>query len=138
MLGHMASLIHLISRAQSPDFLLYTDASTHGWGCSLLHHIADGLWSQEKSALRINLVELRAVRLALLQFQHLLQSKIVRVLADNTTALAYLSHHGGTHSSALNNEAQWTLRWTESRSISLLPQSGVSSPNSGHQGEHPF
>ena len=92
MLGHMASLIHLISRAQSPDFLLYTDASTHGWGCSLLHHIADGLWSQEKSALRINLVELRAVRLALLQFQYLLRGKTVGMFADSTSALAYLLH----------------------------------------------
>ena len=46
----------------------------------------------------------------------------VGVCADNTTALAYLSHQGGTHSSALNDEAQRTLRWEESKSISLRTQ----------------
>ena len=106
----------------SPDFLLYTDASTQGWGCSLLHHTAGGLWSEEESTLHINLLELRAVRLALVHFQHLLQGKTVGVFADNTTALAYLSHQGGTHSSTLNEEAQQTLRWAESRSISIRTQ----------------
>ena len=58
-------------RDVSLDFLPYTDVSTHGWGCSLLH-TAGGLWSEEKSALCINLLELWAVRLALLQFQNFL------------------------------------------------------------------
>ena len=64
----------------------------------------------------------QSVRLALLHFQHLLQGKTVGVCADSTTALAYLSHQGGTHSSALNDEAQRTLRWEESKSISLRTQ----------------
>ena len=46
------------------------DASTQGWGCSLLHHTMDGLWSEEESALHSNLLELQAVWLALFQFQH--------------------------------------------------------------------
>ena len=92
----------------SQDFLLYTDASTHGWGCFLLHHTVGDLWSKENSTLHINLLELRAVRLALLQFQHL-TGKTVVVFAD-ITALAYLLQQGGTHSSALNNEVQRMLR----------------------------
>ena len=105
----------------SLDFLLYMDASIHSWGCSLLHYTVGGLWSKEESALHIYLLELQSVWLALLHFQHL-QGKIVGVFADNTTALAYLSYHGSTHSSALNDEAQWTLCWVESKSICLWPQ----------------
>ena len=52
----------------SPDFLLYTEVYTRGWGCSLLHHTAGGLWSNEEPTLRINLLELRAVRLTLVHF----------------------------------------------------------------------
>jgi len=109
-------------REASPDFLLYTDASTEGWGGSLLHHTTGGLWSEEESASHINLLELRAIRLALLHFQHLLQGKTVGVFADNTTALAYIAHQGGTHSSTLNNEAQRILRWAEDKAITIKTQ----------------
>ena len=106
----------------SLDFLLYIDASTHGCGCSLLHHTVGGLWSKEESILHIILLELQAVRLALLQFQHLLQGKTVGVFANNTTDLAYHFHQEGTHSLVLINEGQWTLHWTESKLISSRPQ----------------
>ena len=69
-------------RDVSLDFLLYTDASTHGWGCSLLHHAAGGLWSEIESTLRINLLELWAVWPTLLQVQHLLQGKTVGFFTD--------------------------------------------------------
>ena len=96
-------------RDVSLDFLLYTGASTRGWGCSLLHLTASGLWSEEESALYIYLLKLRAVWVALLHFQHLPQGKTVGVFAENTTALAYLSHQGGTHSLALNDETRCIL-----------------------------
>ena len=84
---------------------------------SITPHVACGrMW---KSALHINLLVLGAVWQALLHFQQLLQGKTVGVFADNTTALAYLSHQGGTRSSILNNEVQRTLRWAVSRSITI-------------------
>ena len=85
-------------RDVSLDFLLYMDASTCSWGCSLFHHTVCGLWSKEESALHINLLELQAVWLALLHFQHILQGKMVGVFAYSITALACLSYLGGTHS----------------------------------------
>ena len=102
-----------------PDFLLFTDASTQGWGCSLLHHTAGGRWSLEESRLHINVLELRAVGKSLLHFLPLLRGHTVGVYADNTTALAYLKHQGGTRSEPLNSEAQRILRWTEAHQISL-------------------
>ena len=46
----------------------------------------------------------------------------VGVLADNTTALAYVRKQGGTHSRLLNEEAQLLLRWAETQQMLLLPQ----------------
>ena len=59
----------------SSDFLLYTDASTHDWGCSLLHHTVSDLWSKEESALHFYLLELWAVWLAFLHFQHFFRAR---------------------------------------------------------------
>ena len=56
-------------RDVSLDFLLYTDTSTRVWGCSL-HHTMSDLWSEEESAFHFYLLELWAVQLTLLQFQH--------------------------------------------------------------------
>ena len=105
------------------DFLLYTDAFTHGWGCSFLHHTASDLWSEEESVFHFYFMELWVVWLAVLHFQHLLQGKTVGEFAETTTALAYPPHQGCTHFSALNNEAQWTLCLAGSKSISLQLQS---------------
>lgn len=78
----------------NPEFLLYTDASTQGWRCPLLHHTMGGLWSEEESTLHINVLELRAIRLALQHFQGILHGRTVTVMADSTTALAYITHQG--------------------------------------------
>lgn len=120
-------LVGRVPRPAPPDLLLYSDASTVGWGASLLHHTTGGRWSQDESSLHINLLELKAIRLALLHFQSLLVGKTVAVFSDNTTALAFLSHQGGTHSPSLNLEAQWILRWAETQDISVRTQfvSGV-------------
>ncbi|MPC22785.1 hypothetical protein E2C01_015811 [Portunus trituberculatus] len=60
-----------------PDFLLYTGPSTQGWGSSLLHYTAGRLWSEDEVALHISVVELRAVQLTLLHFQHIPQGKTI-------------------------------------------------------------
>ena len=105
-----------------PDFFLYTDASCVGWGASLLHDSVSGLWSLQDSALHINLLELRAIRLGLLHFQDVLASSVVAVFSDNTTALAYLSREGGTHSAALNQEARLILDWADANRVKILTQ----------------
>ena len=109
-------------RATFSDFLLFTDASAHGWGCSLLHFSTGGGWSQEEAALHINVLELRAVGNALRFFLPLLRGHTVGIYADNTTALAYLAHQGGTRSATLNEEAQRILRWAEAHQVTIQTQ----------------
>ena len=62
--------------------------------------IAQGLWSIQQSKLHINVLELKAVLLALKTFvpQLSLQQRIIQVASDNTTVCAYINKQGGTRS----------------------------------------
>ena len=74
---------------------IFTDASKEGWGAHLGDFTANGTWSVPESHLHINFLELKAVLLALKQFQHLVQGKVVLVATDNTTVVAYINKEGG-------------------------------------------
>ena len=50
---------------------IFTDASKEGWGAHLNEHMARGNWSLPESKLHINYLELKAVLLALKEFQAL-------------------------------------------------------------------
>ena len=50
---------------------IFTDASKEGWGAHLGEHTAGGTWSIPGSMLKINYLELKAVFLALKEFQEI-------------------------------------------------------------------
>ena len=50
---------------------IFADASKEGWGAHLNEHAAGGTWSIPESKLHINYLELKAVFLALKEFQDL-------------------------------------------------------------------
>ena len=60
--------------------------------------IAQGHWSTQQSKLHINVLELKAVLLALKTFvpQLSLQQRIIQVASDNTTVSAYINKQGDT------------------------------------------
>lgn len=66
-----------------------------------------------ESLLNINLLELRAVHLALSNFRSQLAGKDVLVLTDNTTAKAHINRLGGTRSRSLMAEALQLGLWAE-------------------------
>ena len=105
-----------------PELSLWTDSSDTGWGAHLEDKRLSGQWSQEELTQHINWKELKAIHLALLQFQDQLSGLTVAILSDNTTALAYLKNQGGTISPTLNSLAQEILRWAEEKDIRLIPQ----------------
>ena len=74
----------------SPDVSLFSDASTLGWGASVLQASVSGLWTPQERSLHINLLELRAIRLGLSHFAKDFRGKAVAVRSDNATALAGL------------------------------------------------
>ena len=77
---------------------IYTDASAQGWGAHCAHMIAQGHWSTQQSKLHINVLELKAVLLALKTFvpQLSLHQRIIQVASDNTTVCVYINKLGGT------------------------------------------
>ena len=84
-----------------PNLTLFTDASLSGWGASLEGKPVSGLWSGPQLQEHINILEMRAVLLALKHFQEVIQGQSLLVATDNTTVVAYLQNQGGTHSRSL-------------------------------------
>ena len=80
---------------------IFTDASKEGWGAHLNEFTARGSWSVPESKLHVNYLELKAVFLALKEFQDLCVDKIVLVATDNTTVVAYINKEGGMRSGPL-------------------------------------
>ena len=78
---------------------IFTDASKEGWDTRLNEHTARGTWSLPESKLHINYLELKAVFLALKEFQDLCSDKIVLVATDNTTVVSYINKEGKTSNS---------------------------------------
>ena len=77
---------------------LFTDASNKGWGAHLDQKSTKGLWSDQEKRLHINVLELKAVSLALRNFKDQCQSQTVLVPTDNSAVVAYINKQGGTHS----------------------------------------
>ena len=98
---------------------IFTDASKEGWGAHLDEHIARGSWSLPESKLHINYLELKAVFLALKEFQDLCLGKIVLVATDNTTVVAYVNKEGGMRSGPLCALLWRILTWCTKKQVTL-------------------
>ena len=77
---------------------IFTDASKEGWGAHLNEGTARETWSVPESKLHL---ELKAVFLALKEFQDLCSTNIVLVATDNTTVVAYINKEAGMKSVCL-------------------------------------
>ena len=98
---------------------IFTDASKEGWGAHLNEFTARGSWSVPESKLHINYLELKAVLLALKEFQNLCTNKIVLVATDNTTVVAYINKEGGMKSGPLCALLWRILTWCSQRQLTL-------------------
>ena len=76
-------------------------SSKEAWGAHLNKRTARGTWSLPESKLHINYLELKAVFLALKEFQDLCLNNIVLVATDNTTVVGYINKEGGMESGPL-------------------------------------
>ena len=74
---------------EEPNFTVTTDASLEGWGAHSENVEAGGRWVIDESKNHINMLEIRAIFLAL-QSLVFFPHDHVRILTDNTTAMAYI------------------------------------------------
>ena len=98
---------------------VFTDTSKEGWGAHLDEFTARGTWSLPESKLHINYLELKAVFLALREFQDLCVGKMVLVATDNITVVAYINKEGGMRSGPLCALLWRILTWCTSKQVTL-------------------
>ena len=103
----------------TPYLHLYSDASSSGWGAHLLDQNVSGVWSAQEKLLHINLLEMKALFLALQAFQEDVAGHHVTAMCDNSTVVAYVNKQGGTVSRPLCLLTSRLLRWTESFDVHL-------------------
>ena len=101
---------------------IFTDTSKEGWGTRLNERTARGSWSLPESKLHINYLELKAVFLALKEFQDLCTDKIVLVATDNTTVVSYINKEGGMRSGPLCALLWRILTWCTRKQVTLKAQ----------------
>ena len=97
----------------SPDLIIETNTSRMGWGAVCQGVRTGGLWSQMEQKLHINCLGLLAGSFAIQSFTKNRLCAHVCLRMDNTSAVAYLNHLGGTHSLVLSNLALalWSGLW---------------------------
>ena len=66
----------------APDLHLYSDASSSGWGAHLLDQNVSGVWSDQEKLLHINLLEMKALFLALQAFQEDVAGRHVTAMCE--------------------------------------------------------
>ena len=88
-------------------------------GRSLRASLYKGLWSDRKKRLHINVVELKAVSLALQRFKNQCQNQTVLVATDNSTVVAYINKQGGTYSAEMCAPLWKIMTWCHHYQITL-------------------
>ena len=89
-----------------PTIMLTTDASTVGWGAVCKDWTVRGSWNQTDQGKHINILEMKAIYLAMTHFMGILAYKHIMIMTDNITAMFYIKKQGGTVSQEL-------MTWTE-------------------------
>ena len=102
---------------ESPNHTLTTDASMDGWGAVFGTRSTGGLWAAHEARNHINYLELLAVFLGLQVFCQSLNNTHIRLMIDNTTAVAVINHMGTCHSDALNTLSKKLWLWCILRNI---------------------
>lgn len=102
-------------RTDNYPTVIFTDASTTGWGAACGNNTASGLWSQEEREKHINYLELLAAFLGLKTFAKNLQNCQILMRIDNSTAIAYINRMGGIQFPHLTKITKEIWQWCEIR-----------------------
>ena len=102
-----------------PDFIIFSDASLTGWGCSCKYGSTGGHWNQFESEQHINVLELKAGLFALKSFAFSMRNIHLRLMMDNTTAVGCVNKMGTSHSVLCNEVTKEIWSFCVNRSIWL-------------------
>ena len=96
---------------EEPCQIIYTDASLKGWGCTTGLMRTGGEWTAVEALDNINVLELRAVFMALNICTKNRSNCHFRIMTDNITTMTCINKMGTSHSLACNKETKkiWQL-----------------------------
>ena len=95
-----------------PDVGITPDASLTGWGCDCERVHSGWKWLPAERTYHIYYFELKATYFFTIQcFLSKLQNIHVRLMIDNTTAVACINHMGTNHSVSCNHITQAIWTW---------------------------
>ncbi len=100
-----------------PEMMITSDASKMGWGATFGKLSTNGRWSHQETLLHINVLELKATFLAVQTFLKHHSNVSMKLLLDNTTAVAYINNQGGTLSPSLVSLTLDLWKWCLQRNI---------------------
>ena len=90
-----------------------------GWGAAYGKLSTGGRWTENESKQHINALELKAAYFALQSICDRCRNIHIRILIDNTTAVAYINNMGGSHSLVCNDIANDIWLWCLHRNLWL-------------------
>ena len=88
-----------------------------GWGSHCLGETVQGTWTPQEQLLHINVLEFKAVVRCLKHFLPQIKNKVVLIVSDNATTVAYLRSHGGVRVWALNILSFHLSLWAKKHGI---------------------
>lgn len=94
-----------------PNMVIESDASHLGWGAVCNGVSTGGRWTTVETQQHINLLEMQAAFFAIKTFCTDSNPKHVRIMIDNTTAVAYINNMGGSHSFLCNKISREIWDW---------------------------
>ena len=104
----------------APSVTILTDASSLGWGAVMEGNSTGGFFSSfEQAEFHINIKELMAILFGLKSLANSLHDTHIKILSDNTTAVASVNKFGSIKSKECDRVATAIWNWAMSRNIHL-------------------
>ena len=97
----------------NPSVEIKTDASLNGWGAVMGSSSTGGLFSEEETQDHINVLELKAILFGLKSLACHIQLAHIKILCDNSTAVACINKFGTSHSGKCDILSKQIRNWAQ-------------------------
>ena len=97
----------------SPSIEIKTDASLNCWGAVMGSSLTGGLFSDEETQNHINVLELKAILFGLESLARDIRLSRIKILCDNSTAVACINKFGTSHSGKCNTLTKQIWKWAQ-------------------------
>ncbi|KAH9640446.1 hypothetical protein HF086_018112 [Spodoptera exigua] len=111
------------------DLVIFSDASTTGWGVACGDQRASGLWNDDEIKQHINYLEIMAAYIGLKIFAKDMSNSQILLRIDNTTAISYINRMGGIQFPHLTHVTKQLWQWCEYKSLYVFASYIRSSEN---------